>query len=74
MANKEPEIAGTVSFRHPALKLRDAVVGDHKAGFLEQDVARARGKAPALLPPKPDGPAPKTSLSSRLYQRLERGS
>jgi hypothetical protein len=70
MASEEPEIAATVSFRHPALKLRDEVIGEHKSGYLEQKVERKRGKAPERLPPQPDGPAPKTSFSARLYKRL----
>jgi hypothetical protein len=71
MASKEPEIAPTVSFRHPALKLRDEVIGEHKSGYLKQKVERKRGKAPELLPPNPVGPAPKTSFSERLYKRLK---
>jgi hypothetical protein len=73
MATKEPEIAPTVSFRPPSLDFRDQAIGEHKSGYLEQQVATARGKAPALLPPTPQGPAPKTSLSSRLAALLKRG-
>jgi len=73
MATKDPEIAPTVSFRPPGLELKDSVIGDHKSGYLEQAIPAERGKLPSLLPPKPQGPAPKTSLASRLRAALEKG-
>ena len=73
MANKEPEIAPTVSFRPASIDLKDKVIGDHKAGHLEQPIAAARGKLPDLQPPPPQGPAPTTSLASRLRARLDKG-
>ena len=72
MANKEPEIAPTVSFRHPSLGVTDKVIGEHRSGFVEQEVPRGIGDAYAILPPQPSCEAPKTSLSARLRQRLER--
>ncbi|MBB5047463.1 hypothetical protein HNR60_002218 [Rhodopseudomonas rhenobacensis] len=73
MAHDEPEIAATVSFRPANPKLDDKVIGDHKSGHLEHEITEKRGEAPALLPPAPRGPAPKTSLTSRLREKLEKG-
>ena len=73
MASKEPEIAPTVSFRPASLALSDKVIGEHKSGYLEQAIPADRGKLPALLPPQPQGPAPKTSLASRLRAIIEKG-
>jgi len=73
MATKDPEIAPTVSFRPAGLQLNDKVIGDHKSGYVEQAVPAERGKLPSLLPPKPQGPAPRTSLASRLRTALEKG-
>jgi hypothetical protein len=72
MANEEPKIASTVSFRPAGLGIRDEV-SEQKYGFVEQEIARERGKAPDLRPPAPDKPAPKTPLAERLRQRLEKG-
>lgn len=72
MATDEPEIAPTVSFRPKSLDLRDQVIGEHKPGHVEHTIPKTRGKAPALLPPAPQGPAPKTSLSSRLQALLKK--
>jgi hypothetical protein len=73
MAAKDPEIAPTVSFRPAGVELNDKVIGDHKSGYLEQATPAKRGKLPNMLPPKPQGPAPKTSLSSRLRAALDKG-
>jgi hypothetical protein len=74
MAAKDPEIASTVSFRPASLGLNDKVIGEHKSGYLEQAIPAERGKLPAMLPPKPQGPAPTTSLASRLRAALEKGA
>lgn len=72
MANKEPEIAPTVSFRHPNLDIADRIVGEHRSGFVEQEVPGGSGDPYAILPPQPSCEAPKTSFSARLRQRIER--
>lgn len=71
MADKEPDIAPTESFRPAGLKVRDQNIGEHKAGFVEQAIPKARGAAPSMLPPAPKGAAPQTSLSSRLNALLK---
>lgn len=73
MEYKEPEIAPTVSFRHPALNLSDNIVSEERSGFVEQDVPKISSDPFAVLPPPPQCEAPRTSLSARLRERLERG-